>query len=205
MNIGCFLVVDYRIQKRGICLKICSGVFVCSVQSVDTSVGGWFLCSWWLIGDDRWGCPVESFQSVLRASSSAVAVLSWRTAFSWVISDLYFSSRNLIYWLESILKFLCFLFVELAEYRHRGAEPLPCSDRRLLGVLCVGTLSFAHDNGEPYQITYVICFSCGEEIWTLFFCLQVLNETFPKHMFLMNGIIVGIKVSNVTGIWWFWE
>lgn len=30
------------------------------------------------------------------------------------------------------------------------------------------------------------------------FLLQVLHETFPKHTFLMNGLIQGVKVSNAV-------
>ncbi len=29
-------------------------------------------------------------------------------------------------------------------------------------------------------------------------CLQALHETFPKHTFLMNGLVQGVKVSSVT-------
>jgi hypothetical protein len=46
--------------------------------------------------------------------------------------------------------------------------------------------------GGPFMVGYfcalkVICFSV----------FQVLNETFPDHTFLMNGLIMGIKVREL--------
>ncbi len=40
------------------------------------------------------------------------------------------------------------------------------------------------------------CFISKFDINVIFSCLQVLNDTFPNHTFLMNGMIQGIKVRR---------
>lgn len=86
-----------------------------------------------------------------------------------------------------------FCFAYFAEFWNRITKCTSCYGCDIFRIFCMGSINDARHICKFFSQGLKMLLKVSLMVFFVLYCFKVLNQTFPEHTFLMNGLVMGIK------------